>query len=555
MEVKEQEGYKETASSAEMPVSRGLESKKVVKKEREFPSPRPFPILNEEFNSKEIDNVSATSCKGHVPGKSLLQPEGSEFVHPAPVLVPSIKPDTKDVLVPTNTIVATNGDVYQIEPFQLPPPAEIAALFEELRSRRERGNSNLGLLSQNPSPRSAGTSNSLDEQNLWKQEKNKKADGALCNTCPDEQEKSSSPILPNATSDVESHPDYFDPKMFSFASYSFTLLFGHADMANVDPGVVSLHSIRNFLNVPFQLEKFLCSGLFICLDAFLYIMTILPIRFVLSLFLLVHNLVAGFFGLTFLGKAIPLHRTHTYDLMRGMLCITGSFFLSLLNMSRVYHFIRQQTTIKLYALTGMIEIFDKLLCSFGQDAFQLLHWQTKIKPDLFPLIFAFTISACYVVLHSSLYFMLVATLTVAINSADQAMIAVLILNNFSEIKSCVFKKFDKQNLFQLACSDVTERFQLSLFMVMILLVGMAQAGYLWSEVLKSFASGISTMILCEAIADWIKHAFVTKFNSIDASVYQEYSRILRKDILKSHKEKGVLDPMFAITRRIGLSQV
>ena len=92
-------------------------------------------------------------------------------------------------------------------------------------------------------------------------------------------------------------------------------------------------------------------------------------------------------------------------------------------------------------------------------------------------------------------------------------------------------------------------------MVMILLVGMAQAGYLWSEVLKSFASGISTMILCEAIADWIKHAFVTKFNSIDASVYQEYSRILRKDILKSHKEKGVLDPMFAITRRIGLSQV
>ena len=56
--------------------------------------------------------------------------------------------------------------------------------------------------------------------------------------------------------------------------------------------------------------------------------------------------------------------------------------------------------------------------------------------------------------------MLIATLTVAINSADQALVTVLVLNNFAEIKSFVFKKFDKQNLFQLSCSDITERFQL-----------------------------------------------------------------------------------------------
>ena len=51
----------------------------------------------------------------------------------------------------------------------------------------------------------------------------------------------------------------------------------------------------------------------------------------------------------------------------------------------------------------------------------------------------------------------VATLNVAINSADQALLTLLISNNFAEIKTSVFKKFDENNLFQVASSDVTER--------------------------------------------------------------------------------------------------
>ena len=140
--------------------------------------------------------------------------------------------------------------------------------------------------------------------------------------------------------------------------------------------------------------------------------------------------------------------------------VVSCYVLMQLNMSRVYHYIRGQTLIKLYVLTAMLEIFDKLLCSFGQDAFDSLYCITRMRPDPRTIFFSFIVTAVYTTLHSGLYFMLIATLTVAINSADQALVTVLVLNNFAEIKSFVFKKFDKQNLFQLSCSDITERFQL-----------------------------------------------------------------------------------------------
>jgi hypothetical protein len=132
------------------------------------------------------------------------------------------------------------------------------------------------------------------------------------------------------------------------------------------------------------------------------------------------------------------------------------------------------------------------------------------------------------------------------------------LNNFAEIKGFVFKKFDKQNLFQLACSDITERFQLYLFLTTITGVAFAQSGSIedgLKEVLPSHSFVVLVMITGESVADWIKHAFISKFNFIDASVYDDFMRVLRKDILNSHKDKVILNHTYAITRRVGLSQI
>lgn len=58
-----------------------------------------------------------------------------------------------------------------------------------------------------------------------------------------------------------------------------------------------------------------------------------------------------------------------------------------------------------------------------------------------------------------LFYQLV-TLNVAINSYNNALLTLLLSNQFVEIKSAVFKKFEKEQLFQVTCAG---RSFLSLF--------------------------------------------------------------------------------------------
>lgn len=44
------------------------------------------------------------------------------------------------------------------------------------------------------------------------------------------------------------------------------------------------------------------------------------------------------------------------------------------------------------------------------------------------------------------------SLNVAINSYDHALLTLLVSNQFVEIKGSVFKKFEKDNLFQITCA-------------------------------------------------------------------------------------------------------
>jgi hypothetical protein len=49
-------------------------------------------------------------------------------------------------------------------------------------------------------------------------------------------------------------------------------------------------------------------------------------------------------------------------------------------------------------------------------------------------------------------------LNVAINSYDNALLSLLMSNQFVEIKGSVFKKFEKDNLFQITCAGLLVRF-------------------------------------------------------------------------------------------------
>lgn len=56
------------------------------------------------------------------------------------------------------------------------------------------------------------------------------------------------------------------------------------------------------------------------------------------------------------------------------------------------------------------------------------------------------------VIHTMVLFYQAITLNVSINSFSNALLTLLVSNQFVEIKSSVFKKFEKENLFQLSCA-------------------------------------------------------------------------------------------------------
>ena len=87
---------------------------------------------------------------------------------------------------------------------------------------------------------------------------------------------------------------------------------------------------------------------------------------------------------------------------------------------------------------------------------------------------------------------MLVSLNVAINSYDYTLLSLLISNQFVEIKGSVFKKFEKENLFQILCADIVERFQLALMLSVIALRNMIEmAGSEVAFLPKSFIRGKS----------------------------------------------------------------
>ncbi|KPM43303.1 hypothetical protein AK830_g3289 [Neonectria ditissima] len=290
-------------------------------------------------------------------------------------------------------------------------------------------------------------------------------------------------------------------------------------------------------------------------------------------------------------KSTPsnLSSFHKADLLQGSVIICSSMALMTLDASRMYHFIRAQSAIKLYVIYNILEVGDRLLSALGQDILECLFSTETLSRNasgrskvLMPLGM-FLLALAYCCLHSiSLYYQVI-TLNVAVNSYSNALLTLLLSNQFVEIKSTVFKRFEKDNLFQLTCADIVERFQLWIMLLIIGMRNVVEVGGLsvpgagsepgfdetsgalplhnpsilphsftvlpsWlmsGEVLSPFLIVIGS----EMLVDAIKHAYVTKFNNIKPAFY---SRIL--DILcKDYYTNAFMTP--SLTRRLGLAVI
>lgn len=187
----------------------------------------------------------------------------------------------------------------------------------------------------------------------------------------------------------------------------------------------------------------------------------------------------------------------------------------------------------------------------------------------------FMLALLYNIIHVTALFYQVITLNVAVNSYSNALLTLLMSNQFVEIKSTVFKKFEKENLFQLTCADVVERFQLWLMLVIIASRNIVETGGLsfgfsdslngadvassaplrgtsvlpnsflifpkWtSEVMGPFLLVLGS----EMLVDWLKHAYITKFNSTKPAIYGRFLDVLAKDYYSNVSQTTTSRPQY-----------
>lgn len=99
----------------------------------------------------------------------------------------------------------------------------------------------------------------------------------------------------------------------------------------------------------------------------------------------------------------------------------------------------------------------------------------------------------------------------------------------------------------LTSSDIRERFHYIILLTIVVIRNLAQFQWdlgnhnyirslnlLFSLVhLQTLLPLIAVIFLSEIFVDWIKHGFITKFNSISPYVYRKYIAILAKDLATS----------------------
>ncbi|XP_036372861.1 transmembrane anterior posterior transformation protein 1 homolog isoform X2 [Megalops cyprinoides] len=302
------------------------------------------------------------------------------------------------------------------------------------------------------------------------------------------------------------------------------------------------------LRIPRELEKLMIFGFFLCLDAFLYVFTLLPLRVLLALVRLLTLPCCGLSGSRLLQPA------QVCDLLKGFIMIICYSMMHYVDYSMMYHLIRGQSVIKLYIIYNMLEVADRLFSSFGQDILDALYWTAtepkEKKRAHIGVIPHFLMAVLYVFLHAILIMVQATTLNVAFNSHNKSLLTIMMSNNFVEIKGSVFKKFEKNNLFQMSNSDIKERFTNYVLLLIVCLRNMEQ--FSWNpDHLWVLFPDVCMVIASEIAVDIVKHAFITKFNDITADVYSEYRASLAFDLVSSRQKNAYTDYSDSVSRRMG----
>ena len=239
-------------------------------------------------------------------------------------------------------------------PNRRPPPLRTGSCVGDAPSPRESIQSRRRRRSQEPRPRSRSRSGSVTSRSGARSLSPQRTQ------LSQRRRSSSNGDLGTTKDDTELPAIDFQPPTLQTSSWRDLLAFawsealGDRHAFGLDENVTS--EIDNFLLVPARFERFLWFGLLACLDTFLYAVTFLPIR----AFVALYSLLALALRIKPQEPRSPgsprnlrppaFSRAQAYDLARCVVVAAGVGVLRRVPLSRAYHWIRGQNTIKLYVI-------------------------------------------------------------------------------------------------------------------------------------------------------------------------------------------------------------
>mmetsp|Transcript_1008 Transcript_1008/g.1570 ORF Transcript_1008/g.1570 Transcript_1008/m.1570 type:complete len:655 (+) Transcript_1008:54-2018(+) len=325
--------------------------------------------------------------------------------------------------------------------------------------------------------------------------------------------------------------------------------------------------VADLISIIIQLEIFVTVGVLICIKCLLYTITILPLRCLCAIgAFCINTIVIMMTG--FKTRIQVLRVTQLCDLVRFLSLIVSftllTYFLGdFMNYSQIYHMIRGQSLMKIYFTFNMLELFDKLMTIVGADTQDSLCYnicrlfygessknEIEKKPSipyqLATIVMTFIFYCLFNITHCGIILCRIVTFNVAMNSSNNTFIALIISNNFLELKKPIFKRFSPQNMFQIASSDSVEVYEILIFGVVILIQNSVSGHFGYNEIVS-----IGLWIGAEAFIDVVKHVFILKLNKVSSTHFKGFRQRLYADIL-DQSEDTYLDTINCLSRRLGV---
>ncbi|KAL7717055.1 Protein TAPT1 [Entamoeba marina] len=304
-------------------------------------------------------------------------------------------------------------------------------------------------------------------------------------------------------------------------------------------------TVKNLLQTPLHLETTVFVGLMISIDTFTSFLLFTPIRTIVYIYRVLFT------------EDNITHFKRIFDLLIFSIMIFVAIVIWQIDIGVVYHYVRAESVLKLYALYNALEMFNRLLSALSIDFQSSLLLSIKNK-KIKDIILFYILSFILFLLHTTTLFFHTMALNVAINSKGYSLLVLLISNNILEIKGTVWKRMFPENAFQLICADIVEIFELFCFVILLSLCNFGS--YEWDiisnpEMVSSLLSALGMILFAEVVVDSIKHSLVCKFNKIPLSVYDKARFVLLNDLLTTKEgpfKLPTLDSNTVSARRLGM---